>query len=175
LVGAATPAHGAGRPHLDAQDLGPVTTGKPGIVAKIGLSFANNQTVLKGFVCQHMGGSLTDEQSLDQLSRQSCHIVTWSSPISQAPPGLPCNLLARQVLRLGLIIGRIIGDGEQLVPNAEPEIPSRSSSGSAPAPARGRAVPESLRSCCGQFRAPDWLVRHGSADSPPSRGERHEL
>jgi len=56
--------------------------------------------------------------------------------------------------------------GPQSVPNAGPETPSRSSSGSAPAPARSRAVPECRRLCCGQARAPDWTTRPGCADSP---------
>jgi len=33
LDGAATPARGAGRAHLDVQDLGPVATGKPRLTA----------------------------------------------------------------------------------------------------------------------------------------------
>jgi len=33
LVGAATPVYRARRPHLDAQDLGPATTGKPRLAA----------------------------------------------------------------------------------------------------------------------------------------------
>src|SRR4029077_1854064 len=33
LVGPATPVHRARRPHLDAQDLGPATTGKPRLAA----------------------------------------------------------------------------------------------------------------------------------------------
>ena len=65
------------------------------------LSFANNQTVLKGFVCPHIGG----------LSRPACHIVTWSSTISQVPPGFPCNLLARQVLGLNALMAMDSGRG----------------------------------------------------------------
>jgi hypothetical protein len=44
-------------------------------------------------------------------------------------------------------------------------LPGRSS-GSAPAPARCRAAPESERSCRGQSRAPDWTLPPGCADSP---------
>src|SRR5262249_28673705 len=71
-----------------------------GIRTRKGLSAGRGNSSSSFSYCSGSRNPCRALQSLNRLSRPAWNIAIWSSPISQVPSAISCNLLARQVLDL---------------------------------------------------------------------------